>query len=166
VVGCFNFGKVIVSHFVAFLKSAVFELHLVSHRKIVTDALPLASSALFGPPRAAISRRSQHVLRESPDRVRRTRCSIPLRTSDACASAAIHSPHSSHAEASISPQALTHNVSSIPTYKGSSTRPLENSLHMLLAILQSRFKVILLLLQVLQLFDHRFRIFGLLGFHI
>jgi hypothetical protein len=49
-----------------------------------------------------------------------------------------------------SPQALTHILSAVRTAGlSSSTRPLENSLHMLLAILQSRLKVILLLLQIL-----------------
>jgi hypothetical protein len=48
----------------------------------------------------------------------------------------------------------------------SSTTPLENSIHMLLTILQRLLKIVLLLLQILNLLDHRLRVLGLLGFDV
>lgn len=56
--------------------------------------------------------------------------------------------------------------SDLPTHFRYSTSSLEKSLHVLLAILQSLLKIVLLLLQVVDLLDHCFGVFRLIRLHV
>lgn len=54
----------------------------------------------------------------------------------------------------------------LPTHIRYSTSSLEKSLHMLLAILQSLFEIVLLFLQIVNLLHHRLGIFRLIGLYV